>query len=201
MTVNVYGREGALGPDVTATQNDWVSVRVDFDEYIEAADVATLAVEIGGRTRAIHSSAKIGRSLHFGDWVVSGDVGDLAIPAGGLQPALGGITDGSGNVADLDLGDYAVDAGSSYRIDGGELDSSPVWQSVAVYYSRRRLAQELGQGERIELVATFDEPVFVDSTAGRPSVEVVGDAQTMEFGYVGKSSWRVGNGLDEILEY
>ena len=171
-------------------QNDDLIVSVVFDEYFEADDALTLNIWIGDRPVEIPSrlvAAGFGEHKIEFSYVIKGsDIGDLAITRDALTLAPGAsLRDGAGNVAELDLGDHAVNPGSSYTVDGSGEDTAPAIQYVWPQYVLSPYGGSWGEGERLRIIVRFDEPVLVDTTGGAPVVNLQLGTQARSFKFVG----------------
>ncbi|MCY4563793.1 MAG: leucine-rich repeat domain-containing protein [Gammaproteobacteria bacterium] len=126
------------------------------------------------------------RQVLFSYGIRHGDSGDLAIARDALTLAPGaGLFDGSGNAAELDLGEHAVSAGTSYRAEAIEADASPVIEFVFPAFSNDPYMGSWGEGERLRVFVSFDEPVTVDTTGGSPELRLQLGTQTRSFQFAG----------------
>lgn len=162
--------------DQALRQNDRLEIRIEFSEYVEVDDAATLALDIGRETRRIILAKAAGNGLYFNYFARAGDLdtNGIGIPRDALSLSEGAaIRDASGNVATLDLGVHALPDGAGRRVRGGGRDSRPTIVSANFAHGLpRHGARGIGAGESMLFVIRYDESVSVDVSGGAPSAEV-----------------------------
>ena len=155
--------------------DDDIEATVTFSEAVDVTGTPTLALEIGDNSRdAAYASGGGSSSLVFNYRVVASDydANGVSIPAAALElPAGASITkQGTNANAALDILPGRKDK------FGHKVNAPPaiVPGSERILFTSTPAAEAdtYGLGETIETSVTFDEPVYVDTAGGTPTLTI-----------------------------
>ena len=194
----------ALGIELTSAgayqPGEAIEATVTFSDAVTVAGTPTLALQVGDHSRdAAYVSGDGTSALVFSYTVVAGDYdedgvsilpGSLSLPSGAGITEHGSTTDAL--LAHPDLSDqvtHKVNAGPWILAGRAGIRFTSMPAAAGSPY---------GLGETMEITATFSAPVFVDTTAGIPTIEMT--FGTNSAGYEARAAGYVlGSGSTDLV--
>ena len=173
----------------TYRRGETIDVRVLFTESIRVTGTPSLALDIGGRTRAASFwGTHYGRTASFRYTVAAADrdADGIGIAADAISLGGGSITSRDGTT-DAGLTHSAVAADSGRKVNGSQV-SAPAVSGVSIT-SRPRGGVTYARGESIVVEVRFSEPVTV---TGSPRLALTVGAATRGAGFTrasGSTLW------------
>ena len=147
----------------TYVRGEEIVVEVGFSEPVTVTGAPELALTIGSATRRAVFVRSAERSLWFRYRVRADDraADGIGIAADALTPNGGGITDHTGNAAQLDFGVHAVAGAAGHQVDAGLVDSVAPAVAAVTLISAPRSGSTFVFGETIDIEVRFSEQVTV----------------------------------------
>ena len=183
------------GDGDTYRQGDAVEVAVTFSEAVTVdttGGTPTLALDVGGVTRAAAYASGTGTATLVFSYSVAAEDSDtdgVRVPAGSIALAGGMLADAAGNAAALAHDAIAPDA--ARKVDGTATPPSLTGLAFAKAAprdaNRDGAGDTYGENDLIEVEATFDSAVTVDTAAGAPTLVLAVGANEREAAYASGS--------------
>ena len=173
----------------TYRRGETIDVRVLFTEHIRVTGRPSLALDIGGRTRAAsYWGNHYGRTASFRYTVAAADrdADGISIAADAISLSGGTITSSDGST-DAELTHAAVAADSGRKVNGSQVNA-PAVSGVSIT-SRPRGGGTYARGESIVVEVRFSEPVTV---TGSPRLALTVGTATRGAGFTrtsGSTLW------------
>ena len=138
-------------------------IQVHFNEPVEVTGAPRLALTVGNRTAFANYDWLGGNRVQFRYAVQAADhdADGISIGSAALRLNGGTITDGSGNAANLSLGDYAVTNHPGHKVDGAATDMVPPVVTRVGISSPPQGSDTWLAGEEMQVYVYFNEPVEV----------------------------------------